>query len=88
MHPIVLGELATGNLPKRQQTISDLKDLPMVSNVYFDEAFSLIEQGKLYGKGLHWNDIQLLASALVFDCKLYTRDKALHQAAMQMGCTY
>ncbi len=56
MHPLVVGELATGNLRDRAQTLSDLRTLPAAGEANFDECLHFLESRKLYGKGLGWID--------------------------------
>ena len=44
----------------------------------------IIESRKLWGKGIGWADAQLVASALISGCKLWTRDKQLHAVAASL----
>lgn len=87
-HPIVIGELATGNLPKRAETLEDLLVLTRVPEASFEEVFHLVEKRHLYGRGLHWNDCGLLASALISGLPLWTNDRRLAAAARQCGCAW
>ncbi len=87
-HEIIIGELTTGNLPNRNQTLNDLTRLPKVSEALFDEVFSLLETNNFYGKGLQWNDLHILASAKISNVELWTRDKCLQQAAKKLKCEY
>lgn len=87
-HWIVVGELATGNLPKRDETLHDLRRMSRVASATETEALALIENLKLFGKGLGWNDIQLLASALINSVPLWTRDKRLRAAAKKLHTSY
>jgi predicted nucleic acid-binding protein len=41
----------------------------------------LLESEQLYGRGLGWVDVHLLASAMLTQCSLWTLDKALVKAA-------
>jgi predicted nucleic acid-binding protein len=84
IHPIVIGELATGNLRNRARTLADLQALPRVEEVAFAESLSFLEMRELYGRGLGWNDIQLLASALLNGLSLWSSDKRLREAARQL----
>jgi predicted nucleic acid-binding protein len=81
MHPAVLGELACGNIPDRQMILGLCLALPRIATVSFEEAFALVENRQLWGRGLGWTDIHLLASVLVSNTTLWTRDRVLRQAA-------
>lgn len=84
MHPFVSGELACGNLHNRAVVLSDLNALPaakLASNV---EVFHLVEVRKLWGRGLGWIDVHLLASAMISNCDLWTLDKRLARAASDL----
>lgn len=81
MHPFVSGELACGNLKDRAAVLSDLDALPMVKPATDSEVLHLIENRKLWGRGLGWIDVHLLASALLLHCKFWTLDKRLAQMA-------
>jgi predicted nucleic acid-binding protein len=51
-----------------------------------DEALVFIEHHRLYGKGIGYVDIHLLASvALTNGARLWTRDKRLHSVADDLG---
>lgn len=46
-----------------------------------DEVLRIVSVHALYGKGLGWIDMHLLASALLAGCTLWTKAKALDAAA-------
>ena len=85
IHPIVLGELACGNLGKRAQTLADLRRLPHATVATFEESLSLIESRSLYGRGLGWNDVQLLVAAKLSGHFLWSLDARLVAVASKMG---
>jgi predicted nucleic acid-binding protein len=84
MQPAVLGELAGGSLPNRREFISLWSSLPRVASVSFEEAMTLLENQMLWGRGLGWIDIHLLASTLISGNILWTRDRLLRQAAHEL----
>ena len=84
MHPIVIGELATGNLRDRPGILADLQALPHVQEVTFTESLSFLEIHQLYARGLGWSDIQLLGSALLNGVSLWSSDKRLEAAAREL----
>jgi len=77
----VIGELACGNLRNRSEILSLLSALPGAKAADHDEAMGLLTDRELHGAGLGWVDTHLLASALITGCRLWTRDKALADAA-------
>jgi len=88
-HEIVIGELATGGLPRRLRTIADLRLLPALPSSSFDETLYFLEERSLFGQGLQWNDLQLLSSVVANgETALWTNDKPLHEAAVDAGVAY
>lgn len=88
MHDFVIGELACGNLPHREQFLGDLILLPKAPAVTHGEALALLDLHKLAGHGLGWVDIHLLASALVAGSSLWTLDKALRKVADRLRIAF
>jgi len=88
-HEVVIGELATGSLARRSRTIADLRLLPALAPSTFDETLFLIEERALFGKGLQWNDLQLLCAVVANgNSTLWTHDQRLHDAALDFGVAY
>ena len=88
IHPFVLGELSCGNISNRKEVLSLLRTLRSIDLVLDEEVFILIEERKLYGKGLGFIDIHLLASAMIHQIPIWTRDKSLKQIAGDLGISY
>jgi len=84
MHPFVSGELACGNLKNRAAILSGLHALPPARAASNAEVLRLVEERRLWGRGLGWIDAHLLASALLSDCRLWTRDRRLGQVAAEL----
>ena len=86
IHPMVIGELACGNLPDRYDVLEHLEGLPQVSVATDDEVLFFIEQHRLMGTGIGYIDAHLLA-ATMFDrtAQLWTRDRRLTSMATEMG---
>ncbi len=80
-NPIIIGELACGDLFDREKTLNALFALNQAPMATFYESLHLLERDRLYGRGLHWNDIQVLASALIAGLPLWSRDRRLRSAA-------
>jgi predicted nucleic acid-binding protein len=88
-HPFVIGEIACGSLANRQTVLALLQDLPMATVADSDEVLAYIERHRLYGKGIGYVDVHLLASvALTQNASLWTRDKRLRAAAEALSQAY
>jgi predicted nucleic acid-binding protein len=85
MHPVVAGELACGNLKNREAVLSDLHALPPASLASNSEVLRFIEDRRLWGRGLGWVDVHLLASAVLSECEFRTLDKRLAQTGKELG---
>ncbi|MFO7534270.1 MAG: type II toxin-antitoxin system VapC family toxin [Kiritimatiellia bacterium] len=84
-HPFVIGELACGNPANRAEILSLLSALPSVKAATHSEALRLVEAHRLYGRGIGWIDTHLLASALLSQTGLWTRDRRLHSVVKTLG---
>lgn len=84
-HPLVVGELALGNLRNRKAILSMLKDLPQMPVAHHEEFLRFIEVRKLAGSGLGYVDIAILASAMVGGVQVWSEDKRLAAAATDLG---
>ena len=89
IHPAVVGELACGNLPHRAEILAYLRSLPQTPSIAdADETLFVIESRKLSGKGIGWTDAQLVASALISGCRLWSHDKQLQGVAIALGIDF
>ena len=88
IHPFIIGELSCGNLSIRKEILSLLRAIKSIDVVLDEEVFMLIDERKLFGKGLGFIDIHLLASALIHQVPIWTRDKSLKLVAGQLGVSY
>lgn len=80
-HPFVMGELACGNLQRREQVLSLLAALPEARLAEHHEVLHLLDSARLYASGLGWIDVHLLTSALLSRCTIWTLDRPLQKAA-------
>ncbi len=84
-HELVLGELALGSMARRERTLGLLRALPTLPNATHGEVMALVDRHRLWGAGLGIVDAHLLASCLMAGERLWTRDKALLDAARRVG---
>jgi predicted nucleic acid-binding protein len=82
MHPLVIGEIALGNLRNRAEIIGRLGQMPSAARADDEEVLRLIERHKLFGTGIGLVDAHLLASTLLTpETRLWTRDRRLGEVA-------
>jgi predicted nucleic acid-binding protein len=84
-HEFVLGELACGSLPRREEVLTLMQTLPRLAAVTHDEAMALVGERRLWARGLGWIDVHLLAAALVGGAGLWTLDRRLRKIAQDLG---
>ena len=86
IHPMIIGELACGNLKNRQPLLTLWNSLQMLTEASHEEALYFIENHGLMGRGIGYIDAHLLASlALTVDVRIWTRDKRLADVASRLG---
>jgi predicted nucleic acid-binding protein len=88
IHPVVIGELASGNLARRTQTLAALRSLPRTKSGTTEECLDFIETHTLHGRGIGWNDLQLLVAARLSGHPLWSLDTRLTAAAVELGVAY
>ena len=88
MHPSVIGELAVGNLPNRAWLLASLSRLPQMRELSSADVLAFIETQRLYGRGLGWVDVQLLAAVAATGHQLWTFDTRLRDAAATLSLAW
>ena len=84
-HPFVIGELACGNLRRRNEILSLLDALPAVTLARHEEVLHLVDTHRLQGRGIGWIDAHVLTSAALSRCPIWTLDRSLSVAADRLG---
>ncbi|MCW4461857.1 type II toxin-antitoxin system VapC family toxin [Sphingomonas sp. BT-65] len=85
-HPFVIGEIALGSLRRREDILRALRRLPATTRARDEEVQILIERQPLYNLGIGYVDAHLLAAVrLTPGLRLWTRDRRLHGAALNLG---
>jgi len=86
VHPFVIGEVALGQMRQREVILAALLDLPRAQVATAEEVMTFIERHNLYGRGVGYVDVHLLAAArLTTDATLWTNDQRLHVVADALG---
>jgi predicted nucleic acid-binding protein len=84
VHDFVIGELASGNLARRQEILGSLAELPRAEPAAHAQVLGLVESEKLMGRGLGWVDLHLLVAAEQGGLKLWSLDKRLAKVATDL----
>ena len=86
VHPMIVGELACGNLPDRGYVLDLLTELPQIPVADRDEVLFFIEQNRLMGRGVGYVEAHLLAAVSPDgSARLWTTDSRLRDAARDLG---
>jgi predicted nucleic acid-binding protein len=84
IHTFVIGELACGYLAPRDEAIDLLRSLPCLDPATDDEVLKFIETRRLMGRGIGYIDAHLVAAAILNDAALWTKDRRLHEIAVEL----
>ena len=85
-HSLVIEELAAGSIKDRAVTLALLGGLRPAPVLQHYELMELIEEHRLWGRGLSVVDLHLLGSCLLQPgLALMTNDKRLAEAAVGLG---
>lgn len=84
-HPWVTGEVALGHLVRRQEILGLLGSLPAATVAEPGEVLVFVERHQLFGRGIGYVDVQLLAAARLAGATIWTRDKRLAAVATLLG---
>ena len=88
-HEMVLGEVAMGSEDQRKNALQLLPLLPMAQVAEHVEVMALVDQYRLYGRGVGYVDVHLLTTAVLQPgILLWTRDRRLRAAARQLGVAF
>ena len=88
-HPIVVGELACGNLPNRTTFLRNMDLMPAIREGTHQEVRDLIESARLMMRGIGLMDAHLLYSVLhQAGTLLWTRDQRLNRIAQELSVSY
>ena len=89
MHPMVLGELACGNLKDRETILALWRNLPRLTPATDAESLFFLERNRLWGRGIGYIDLHLLAAvSLNAGTRLWTRDRRLRDTAEHLGLAF
>ncbi len=84
MHPFVLGELALGGGKQRKDSWPFMVNLPSAEMADNWDVINMLDGKKMVGIGIGFVDAHLVASTILENGKLYTRDKRLAAVAANL----
>jgi predicted nucleic acid-binding protein len=87
-HELVYGELLIGDRGGRHKFLGAYERIHQAKLIPHREMVQFVRQRDLYGRGVGWIDIHLLASALVGRMQLWTADLHCCEMAMEFGIAY
>jgi predicted nucleic acid-binding protein len=88
-HPLIIGELAMGELHPREAILQTLREFPGATVADHEEVLRFVSYNKLYALGIGYIDAHLLASVrLTPGATLWTRDKRLAKAAESLNLAF
>nr|WP_206070447.1 type II toxin-antitoxin system VapC family toxin [Knoellia sp. DB2414S] len=86
VHPVVVEELALGNIRQRREFLTLLGNLRSFPVLRHDELLALVDRHRLWGGGLSAADAHVMGSVLLAPgARLWTRDKQLANACRSVG---
>lgn len=88
MHEFIIGELAIGNLKNRKPILDLLESVPKLKKLSHDEFMFFVDKYSLFGRGVGFVDIHLLAATKMANIKIWTLDKNLLKIAEEMNLNY
>ena len=85
-HSYIIGEIALGQRRQREIVLRSLQALPKATVASDAEVFGFLSIHALFGRGVGYVDVCLLAAASVTpNTWLWTRDKKLGAVASELG---
>ena len=87
-HELVYGELLIGDRGGRKKLLAGYERMHQASMVPHHEVVAFVRDRDLYGRGVGWIDVHLLASALVSRWQLWTVDPRFSAMAREFGVAY
>jgi predicted nucleic acid-binding protein len=87
-HELVYGELLIGDRSGRAKLLAAYGEMLQAGTVPHREVVAFVRDRALYGRGVGWIDVHLLASAIVGQLQLWTADSRLLAVAKELGVAY
>ena len=87
-HELVYGELLIRDNDGRRVFLASYERMQQTMAIRHRDAVAFVLARNLYGRGIGWSDVHLLASAIVGQVKLWTADQRLAVVAEELGVAH
>jgi hypothetical protein len=87
-HDLVYGELLIGDRGGRRKLLESYSRMHWAETVPHEEVVAFVRARDLFGRGVSWIDVHLLASAIAGRMELWTTDRLLAGLAAELGVDY
>lgn len=87
-HEFIYGEMFCGNVKNRNDFFENLLQLPFLQTVQHSEAIYFLNMHQLFGRGIGWIDVHLMASSYLNDVKIFTKERNLKVIADELDILY
>ena len=87
-HDMVFGELLIGDRGGRAKLLSAYSNMHRCDTIPHDEVVEFVRQRRLFGRGMGWIDVHLLASAIVGRLQLWTVDQEFAAVAAELRIAF
>jgi predicted nucleic acid-binding protein len=87
-HEMVFGELLIGDSGGRSKLLAEYAFIHQAQTVHHDEVVQLVRGRRLFGRGVGWVDIHLVAAALVGGFQVWTADARFAAIARELRLHY
>ena len=87
-HELVYGELLIGDRGGRRKLLAAYERIHQASIIPHRDVVAFVRDRDLYGRGVGWIDIHLLASAIVGRFELWTADPRFAIVARELDVAY
>lgn len=89
IHPMIIGELACGNLRNRDTLLLLWQQLSQAVEATHEETMLFLQSNRLMGRGIGFIDLHLLSSTLLTPhCRLWSLDKRLANIATELKVSF
>ena len=87
-HEMLYGELLIGDKAGRRKFLFEYEQFQQAEIIPHNELVALVRGRGLYGRGVGWIDVHILASALVGRFRVWTADPRFAAVALELGVGY
>ena len=87
-HPMVFGELLIGDRGGRAKLLAEYSLMHQAHAADDDEVVQLVRGRRLFGRGVGWVDMHLIAAALVGGLRIWTADPRFAAVSQELQVDY